>query len=75
MSKKLLFLLLGLGLTAANLTSTAIASTCTDNCLRARQTRNHNCSFLDFDARPACMEESQQMYEQCLADCADAGMG
>jgi len=75
MKKKLLFLAFGLALTAASFPASTIASTCTNNCFGAWQTRNHACSFLEYDERPACMQESWEMYQACLADCADAGMG
>jgi hypothetical protein len=75
MKKKLLFLVLGLALTVVSFPPSTTASTCTDNCYHAWQTRNHACAFLDYDERPACMQSSWDMYQECLAECESAGMG
>ena len=75
MKKKLLFLVLGLVLTVLSFPSSMIASTCTNNCAGAFRNRNNACSFLPFDERYACMQWSLEMYQACLADCEDAGMG
>jgi hypothetical protein len=75
MKKKLLFLVLALALTIASFPPSTIASTCTNNCVGAFQNRNNACSFLEFDERTACMQNSWEMYQGCLADCQDAGMG